>query len=228
MKVLVIEDSLHLQRSLVVGLNNLGFPVEATGDGYEGLNLALYNHYDIIILDLNLPNIDGITLLKTIRQQGIDSKVIIISARVTVDDRIKGLLSGADDYLTKPFSIKELHARMIAIQKRSETLHSSNIIKYGDFILNSLQKSFTYKNTAIELTKSEFKIIETIFNSENAIVSADKINKSVQKGLDRLSKNTIEAHISSVRKKTKKIGGILPIKNKRGFGYLMEISNEIK
>lgn len=222
MKILVIEDSVHLQRSLIVGLSNLGFTVEATGDGSEGLNLALYNHYDIIILDLMLPNIDGMTLLKTIRKKNIHSKVIILSARVTVEDRVDGLLAGADDYLVKPFSFEELHARVLSIQKRSEITLFSHTLQNGDFILDCEQKSFSYQHRVIDLTKNEFKIIEVIFSAKNSVVSISKISEAVVGHFDQLSKNSIEAHISSVRKKAKQLGGSLPIKNKRGFGYLLE------
>lgn len=222
MNILVIEDSAHLRRSLIVGLTNLGFTVEATGDGAEGLNLALQNIYDIIVLDLMLPNVDGMTLLKTIRQQNVHSKVIILSARVTVDDRVNGLLAGADDYLVKPFSFEELHARIITIHKRSEINDFTNVIKSGDFIIDTLQKTFSYQNRTVDLTKNEFKIIEVIFNAKNNIISTTQISESVVGHFDELSKNTIEAHLSSVRRKVKQLGGTLPIKNKRGFGYLME------
>ncbi|WP_028868189.1 response regulator transcription factor [Psychromonas arctica] len=222
MKILVIEDSQHLRRSLIVGLSNLGFTVEATGDGSEGLNLALYNHYDLIILDLMLPSIDGMTLLKTIRQENIHSKVIILSARVTVDDRVNGLLAGADDYLVKPFSFDELHARIMSIQKRGEISYFNNVIKQDNFVLDTQQKSFAYQNSLIDLTKNEFKIIEAIFSAKGNIVSTSKISEAVVGHFDELSKNSIEAHLSSVRRKTKLLGGVLPIKNKRGFGYLLE------
>jgi DNA-binding response OmpR family regulator len=222
MKILVIEDSENLRRSLIVGLSNLGFTVEATGDGAEGLNLALYNDYDMIILDLMLPNIDGLTLLKSIRQENIQSKVIILSARITVDDRVNGLLAGADDYLVKPFSFEELHARIISIHKRGQIGHFSNIITNGEFILDTEQKTFTFQHRIIELTKNEFKIIEAIFSSKNNVVSTSTISEAVVGHFDELSKNTIEAHLSAVRRKAKLLGGTLPIKNKRGFGYLVE------
>lgn len=222
MKILVIEDSDHLRRSLIVGLSNLGFTVEATGNGSEGLNLALYNHYEIIILDLMLPQIDGMTILKKIRQENIHSKVIILSARVTVEDRVNGLLAGADDYIVKPFSFDELHARIISIHKRTEITHFSNTITKGYFTLDTSQKTFFFQNRPIELTKNEFKIIETIFSAKNTVVSTSTIIEAVVGHFDELSKNSIEAHLSSVRRKTKQLGGILPIKNKRGFGYFIE------
>lgn len=222
MKILIVEDSAHLRRSLEVGLSNLGFTIETTGDGSEGLNLALYNHYDLIILDLMLPNMDGMTLLKTIRKENIHSKVIILSARVTVEDRVNGLLAGADDYMVKPFSFDELHARIMSIQKRGEIAHFGNIIKQGEFVLDTQQMHFSYQDRLINLTKNEFKIVEAIFRSKNAVVSTSKISEDVVGHFDELSKNSIEAHLSSVRKKAKEVGGILPIKNKRGFGYIIE------
>ena len=222
MKILVVEDSAHLRRSLEVGLSNLGFTIEVTGDGAEGLNLALYNDYDIIILDLMLPNIDGMTLLKTLRKENVHSKVIILSARVTVDDRVNGLLAGADDYLVKPFSFDELHARIMAIQKRGEISHFTEVLKQGDFVLDTQQMLFSYQGHPISLTKNEFKIIEAIFSTSNAVVTTSKISEAVVGHFDELSKNSIEAHLSSVRRKVKQVGGILPIKNKRGFGYIIE------
>lgn len=222
MKILVIEDSQHLRRSLVVGLSNLGFTVEATGDGGEGLELALYNQYDMIILDLMLPNIDGMTLLQKIRRQKVQSKVIILSARVAVEDRVNGLLAGADDYIVKPFSFEELHARIISIHKRAEINNFTNIIKHGDFILDLSQKTFFYQDNIVELTKNEFKIIEVIFSARGTIISTSQISEAVVGYFDELSKNSIEAHLSSVRRKIKLLQGVLPIKNKRGFGYLLE------
>lgn len=225
MKILVIEDSQHLRRSLVVGLSNLGFTIEATGDGSEGLNLALFNDYDIIILDLMLPNLDGMTLLKTLRQENKQSKVIILSAKVTVDDRINGLLAGADDYLVKPFSFEELHARILTLQKRGNISNFTHFIEIDGFVLDTQQKNLSYQNQKISLTKNEFKIIEAIFTAKNCVVSTNKISEAVVGHFDELSKNSIEAHISSVRKKAKHAGGVLPIKNKRGFGYIIEQSS---
>ena len=222
MNILIIEDSAHLRRSLVVGLSNLGFATEATGDGVEGLNLALQGLYNVIILDLMLPNLDGISLLKAIRQHNIHSKVIILSARVTVEDRINGLTSGADDYLVKPFSFEELHARIVSITKRGEIDRFTNFIENGDFILDTSRKTFSYQNQIIDLTKNEFKIIEVIFNAKGNVVTTSHISELVVGHFDELSKNAIEAHLSSARKKVKQFGGVLPIKNKRGFGYLME------
>ncbi len=222
MKILLIEDSAHLRRSLVVGLSNLGFTIDETGDGSIGLSMAITNEYDFIILDLMLPNVDGITLLKSIRKMGNDVKVIILSARSQSEDRVEGLLSGADDYLVKPFSFDELHARILTVARRGVVKNSDDDIRLGDFTLDLAKKELEFSEQLIDLTKNEYKIIECLFLSKNQVITTENISNYVVGSFDSLSKNTIESHLSSVRKKVKVLGGELPIKNKRGFGYYLE------
>ncbi|GLR73405.1 response regulator transcription factor [Aliivibrio sifiae] len=222
MKILLIEDSAHLRRSLVVGLSNLGFTIDETGDGSIGLSMAITNEYDFIILDLMLPNVDGITLLKSIRKMGNDVKVIILSARSQPEDRVEGLLSGADDYLVKPFSFDELHARILTVARRGVVKNSDDDIRLGDFTLDLAKKELEFSEQLIDLTKNEYKIIECLFLSKNQVITTENISNYVVGSFDSLSKNTIESHLSSVRKKVKVLGGELPIKNKRGFGYYLE------
>lgn len=220
MKLLLIEDSEPLRRGLKVGLNHLGFTVDETGDGSEGLSMALTNCYDFILLDLMLPHVDGISLLKSIRKQGKQTKVIILSAKSSPQNRVEGLLSGADDYLCKPFSFDELHARIIAISRRGEINNSDNTLAIGEFSLDLVRKHFSYQGKMIDLTKNEFKIIECLFFSKEQVVNPEQISEAVAGSFSFLSKNTIEAHLSSVRRKVRAVNGVLPIKNKRGFGYI--------
>ncbi|WP_434930952.1 response regulator transcription factor [Shewanella sp. HL-SH5] len=221
MKVLLIEDSEALRRGIRVGLDHLGYTVDETGDGSEGLSMALTNHYDFIILDLMLPNVDGISLLKSIRKLGNQAKVIILSAKSLTEDRVAGLLAGADDYLTKPFSFDELQARLVTLGRRGDlTSHSKNI-RLGELLLDDNQKVLIYKQTTIELTKNEYKIIEYLFNNPNQVLNPEQISEAVVGSFNHLSKNTIEAHLSAVRKKANLVGATLPIKNKRGFGYFV-------
>ena len=118
MKILVIEDSEALRRSLQVGFSNLGFTVDETGDGSEGLSMALSGSYDLLVLDLMLPSVDGMSILQALRSGKSQSRVLILSARSEPQDKINGLMKGADDYLTKPFSFEELHARVLALLRR--------------------------------------------------------------------------------------------------------------
>lgn len=219
MKVLLIEDSEPLRRGLKVGLDHLGYTIDETGDGAHGLSMALTNHYDVIILDLMLPSVDGISILKSIRQLGNQAKVIILSAKSQTEDRVNGLLAGADDYLSKPFSFDELHARLIALTRRGQITQAKATLTVAEFELDSNKKSFSYLGNTIELTKNEYKILEYIFSHQEQVLNPEQISEAVVGSFDNLSKNTIEAHLSSVRKKAKLLGGTLPVKNKRGFGY---------
>lgn len=222
MKLLIIEDSEPLRRGIVVGLNNLGFTLDETGDGSVGLSMALTNQYDLIILDLMLPNVDGMSILRTLRLQGIETKVLILSAKTLQQDKIDGLMQGADDYLTKPFSFEELHARILAILRRGNLTKIDNCHQSGGFSLDLEVKRFTYLGQEIELTRNEFKIMECLFAAKGRVVNAEMISEAVVGTFDHLSKNTIESHLSSVRKKAREKGGTLPIKNKRGFGYFVD------
>lgn len=224
MKLLIIEDSSPLRRSLVVGFNNLGITTDEASNGTDGLSLALNNPYDIIILDLMLPGIDGMEILKQLRQSAIQTRVIILSANSQHQDRIDGLLQGADDYLTKPFAFDELHARVIAISRRGIINNFTNTITINGFILDSNTMSLRYEANDIDLTPNEFKIIEYLFNHQNQVMSATMISDNIANNFDYISKNTIEAHISTIRKKIKShaITATFPLKNKRGFGYYIE------
>lgn len=221
MKVLLIEDSEPLRRGLKVGLDHLGFTIDDTGDGAHGLSMALTNQYDVIILDLMLPSVDGISILKSIRQLGNQSKVIILSAKSQTEDRVNGLLAGADDYLAKPFSFDELHARLIALTRRGQLTQINPHITVAEFELDSTKKTFSYQGKTIDLTKNEYKILEYLFTNQDQVLNPEQISEAVVGSYDLLSKNTIEAHLSAIRKKAKLLGGNLPVKNKRGFGYFV-------
>ncbi|PSV41510.1 response regulator transcription factor [Photobacterium sp. GB-36] len=222
MKILIIEDSSALRRSLAVGFNNLGFSTDEAENGNEGLTLALDNDYDIIILDLMLPGIDGMTILNKLRQTGIETRIIILSAKTQSQDRIDGLMQGADDYVTKPFSFDELHARVVAISRRCQAVSITNTIEIDGFLLDLNKKTLFYGNNDLELTPNEFKIIDYLFTHRGQILTASMISDNITNNFDYISKNTIEVHISTMRKKAKNIEAVLPIKNKRGFGYYVE------
>ncbi|KJG03270.1 DNA-binding response regulator [Photobacterium angustum] len=222
MKILIIEDSSALRRSLAVGFNNLGFSTDEAENGNEGLTLALDNDYDIIILDLMLPGIDGMTILNKLRQTGIETRIIILSAKTQSQDRIDGLMQGADDYVTKPFSFDELHARVVAISRRCQPVSITNTIEIDGFLLDLNKRTLFYGNNDLELTPNEFKIIDYLFTHQGQILTASMISDNITNNFDYISKNTIEVHISTMRKKAKNIEAVLPIKNKRGFGYYVE------
>ncbi len=220
MNILLVEDSDKLRRSLRIGLVGLGFAVDEASDGADGLAMALADEYDVIILDLMLPSVDGLSILKTLRIHNKQSKVLILSAKDQINDRIDGLFTGADDYMTKPFSFDELHARIIALTRRGELLRASNIITINDFVVDLQAKVFSYKNQPIELTPTEYKITECLFINKERVVSAEKMGEYIVGKYDAINKNSLEAHISSIRKKLKPLLVTFPVKNKRGFGYI--------
>lgn len=220
MKLLIIEDSETLRRSLIVGLNHLGFATDDTGDGRVALSMALNNEYDVIILDLMLPGLSGLDILKALRKQHKQTRVLILSAKTETQDRVDGLLQGADDYLTKPFSFEELHARILTIMRRGSLGQSGQTLTVDEYCLNLVDKTFLYQDQIIELTPNEFKILQCLFSAPDRVMSVEQISESVVGHFDYVAKNTIEAHLSAVRKKVRDAGGNLPVKNKRGFGYV--------
>lgn len=222
MNLLLIEDSSSLRQSLKVGLKNLGFTVDETGDGSEGLSMALMGDYELLILDLMLPNLDGITLLKTLRRKNKDIRILVLSAKSQPEERVLGLLSGADDYLTKPFLFDELHARLINLMRRGSLKATRDLISIGPLALNLQNKTFTAGTKTIHLTPNEYKIIECLFSAQNKIVTAEKLSTCLGGQYDAVSRNSIEVHLSSARKKVRSAGFELPVRTKRGFGYIVE------
>ncbi len=222
MKVLIIEDSTSLRRSLRVGLSNLGFTVDDTGDGSDGLSMALSGDYSLLILDLMLPSVDGTSILKAIRKANKDIKVLILSAKDLTEDKVEGLLNGADDYLTKPFSFDELHVRLLCLMRRGSLNVNSNSIDIGPISLDLHLKQLKCGGLDANLTPNEYKVVECLFSNQQKVISPEKLSEYLAGQYDAVAKNSIEVHLSSARKKVKSLGYELPIKNKRGFGYVIE------
>lgn len=224
MKILIIEDSTSLRRSLKIGLSNLGFTVDDTGDGSEGLSMALAGDYSLLILDLMLPSVDGTAILKAIRKANKDIRVLILSARDLTEDKIAGLLNGADDYLTKPFSFDELHVRLLCLMRRGSLNVDSTTITIGPFCLDLHLKQLHCNGKDANLTPNEYKLVECLFSNQGKVIGPEKLSEYLAGQYDAVAKNSIEAHLSTTRKKTRSLGYDLPIKTKRGFGYFVENS----
>ncbi|MBC3767549.1 response regulator transcription factor [Neptunicella marina] len=221
MRLLLIEDSVSLRRTLSLGLEKLGYMIDATGDGAEGLSMALLGDYELIILDLMLPEMDGMSILKALRKSQKDTRVLILSAKAEHEDKVGGLLAGADDYLSKPFSFDELHARLINLMRRGKAIQADDKIQVGDFELDIHSKSFCYQGQNVDLTPNEYRILECLFLNKTRVVTSEKMSEYIAGHYDFVSKNAIEAHLSSARKKVRTLGADLPVRNKRGFGYIV-------
>jgi two-component system copper resistance phosphate regulon response regulator CusR len=218
-KVLLIEDSSSLRRSLKAGLRNLGFTVDDTGDGSQGLSMALGGDYCLLILDIMLPGLDGLSILRAIRAEKKQIRVMILSARDLTEDKVAGLLHGADDYLTKPFSFEELHARLLCLMRRDNMGTNENKISIGIFTLDLHLKQLFCDDCDSMLTPNEYKIIECLFSNKGKVVTPEKLSEYLAGQYDAIAKNSLEAHLSSARKKIRHMGYDLPIITKRGFGY---------
>ncbi len=222
LKILIIEDSNSLRRSLKIGLSNLGFTVDDTGDGSEGLSMVLAGDYSLLILDLMLPSVDGTSILKALREAKKDIRVLILSARDLTEDKIQGLLNGADDYLTKPFSFDELHVRLLCLMRRGSFNVNANKITVGLFSLDLHLKQFHCNGIDAFFTPNEYKLVECLFTNQGKVMSPEKLSEYLAGQFDAIAKNSIEAHLSTARKKVRALGYDLPIKTKRGFGYFVE------
>lgn len=224
LKILIIEDSNSLRRSLKIGLSNLGFTVDDTGDGSEGLSMVLAGDYSLLILDLMLPSVDGTSILKALRDAKKDIRVLILSARDLTEDKVQGLLNGADDYLTKPFSFDELHVRLLCLMRRGSLNINDSKINIGQFSLDLHLKQFHCNGINTNFTPNEYKLVECLFTNQGKVISPEKLSEYLAGQYDAIAKNSIEAHLSSARKKVRAIGYDLPIRTKRGFGYFVENS----
>ena len=220
MKILVIEDSLKLQKSLRAGLRRLGYAVDVAGDGEEGLAYAMSCDYDVVVLDLMLPKKTGLEVLREIRTSRESPEVLILSARDQTRDRVLGLQQGADDYLVKPFAFDELHARIQALVRR-RFKQKSPVITVGEIQIDtSLHIAYQDAN-CFSLTPTEMSILEYLALNRGRVISSERLINQIYDANSYASRNAIEAHISSLRKKLRNQGGAEIIETRRGFGYLI-------
>jgi len=221
MKLLVIEDSERLRNSLVLGLTRSGYSVTGAGDGKEGLNLALFNKYDLIILDLMLPSMDGMAILRTLRSKKCNTAVLILSARDELADKLKGLEIGADDYLCKPFAFEELQARVKSLLRRAHHIELANI-ELGALTIDIGMRQAIVADEVINLTPHEYTILEHLAANRGRVITYENLENYLYDNYATVTRNAIEAHVSAMRKKLKKAMGDSLIKTRRGFGYMID------
>lgn len=218
MKVLIVEDEKKLLKLLEEGLNILGYVTDTASDGEEALDLAYVENYDIIILDINLPKKDGFEVLRDIRQFNREVNIIMLTARSDIDDRVRGLDYGANDYMTKPFDLKELDARMRSLLRRKSIMEETEIM-INDLSFDTVKREVVYDGRILALTAKETGIIEYLFLNRQRYVTVEEIMEHVwDSNADDFS-NTVRVHMSSLRKKIKKATGKNYIENVIGKGY---------
>ncbi len=221
MHLLVVEDERELCETIVRSLRRLAYSVDYCHDGEAALELLDVEHYDLVVLDLNLPLKDGMTVLRTMRQRDQETRVLILSARSEVEDKVEGLDAGANDYLAKPFHLAELEARIRSLTLRRFAQQSVQL-SCGELCFDTRARSASVNGQPLTLTRKETGILEYLLVHQGRPVSQEELIEHVwDNSVDNFS-NSIRVHISSLRKKLRAELGYDPIHNRIGEGYLME------
>jgi DNA-binding response OmpR family regulator len=221
MRVLLIEDSERIQKAVARGLRANGYAVDATGDGSHGLYLAQTEPYDVIVLDLMLPGMDGLTFLQRIRQQGQNTHVIILTAKDTVEDRVTGLRAGADDYLVKPFAFEELLARVEALIRRRHDAKNPRL-QFGQLVVDISAKRVFVGGEPIELPPREYALLEYLILHRGRVVGRSEIESHIYDEQVEPMSNVVDAAVYSLRKKIDRGSGASYIQTRRGMGYIFD------
>jgi two-component system OmpR family response regulator len=225
MRILVVEDDIKIASFIIQGLKAAGYAVDHALDGETGLDMALTEPYDTIILDIMLPKRDGLSLIETMRKEKIRTPVIILSAKGSIDDRIKGLQTGSDDYMTKPFAFSELLARVQALIRRASGLSEPTSLTVGDLSVNLLTREVTRGKKKIDLQPIEFSLLEYLMRHTGRVVSKTMIMEHVWNYNFDPQTNVVEARICRLRDKIDRDFSRKLIHTLRGVGYVLKESD---
>jgi DNA-binding response OmpR family regulator len=219
-RLLLVEDELKLGATLEEGLERAQYTVDLASDGQEALDFARVSTYDVIVLDVMLPKVNGLEVCQRLRTNGVRTPILMLTARDAVQDRIKGLDSGADDYLIKPFAFGELLARIRALLRRDAPTREA-IIRVGDLSLDPAGQQITWHEQPLDLTAREYRILETLMRRPGWLVSREALIESVW-GFDFTdTSNLVEVYIARIRRKLSEAGAPSLIQTVRGAGYRM-------
>jgi len=221
MRILLVEDDLKIASFIVKGLKAAGYAMDHAKDGEEGLRLALAESYDTAIVDIMLPKLDGLTLIERIRREKVNTPIIILSAKGSIDDRVKGLQTGGDDYLTKPFSFSELLARVQALMRRAGGLSEPTRLTVGDLSINLLTREVIRGKSRIDLQPLEFSLLEYLARNAGRVVSKTMIMEHVWDYNFDPQTNVVEARICRLRDKIDREFDKKLIQTVRGVGYVL-------
>ncbi|GLV12683.1 DNA-binding response regulator [Alicyclobacillus hesperidum] len=222
MRILLVEDEARLASALKQLLKENQYAVDTVHDGDSGYDLALTDSYDIVILDIMLPKMSGIDILRGMRENGVQTPVLLLTAKDTVEDRVTGLDAGADDYLVKPFDNKELLARVRALSRRTGQFSGSDAIEAGPFRLDFSTRTVTRNGEALALTAKEFQLLELFMRNQNKVLSKEIILDRVWGPDADVIGNAVENYVHFLRKKIDESGKPSYIATVRGVGYLFQ------
>lgn len=227
MRILLVEDEKYTAKAVAEILRKNNYTTDTVHDGADGLEYALTNLYDIIILDIMLPKKDGLTILQEIRSTGISTPVILLTAKGQVEDKVKGLDLGADDYLAKPFHPDELLARLRALQRRKPGLNNKGVITYGDIQFSPHTLVLKCGNNEIVLKLKEAQLLELLLENRNMIVSKNTIIEKIWGYDAEAEDNNVETHISRLRKQLSQVESQIIIRTIRGAGYALSTDSTL-
>jgi two-component system OmpR family response regulator len=220
-RLLVIEDDADIRSVLVRGLTEEGFAVDQAADGEDGRFKAANPVYEAVILDLMLPRVDGLTVLRELRGQGVNTPVLVLTARDAVSERIRGLEGGADDYLVKPFSFGELLARVRALMRRARA-NFDPLLRLGALTLNQQTRRVHWGERAIDLSSREFAILQYFLMHPGQVLTRTRIYEHVWNETMELTSNVIDVYVKTIRQKLAATGAHELIRTVRGAGYRLE------
>ena len=221
MRLLLAEDEKELSKALCAVLKHNNYSVDPVFNGQDALDYGLCENYDGIILDIMMPKMDGLTVLKNLREKGVSTPVIILTAKSEIEDRITGLDAGADDYLTKPFAMGELLARIRALTRRKSEF-SPNLLSFGNLSLNRETFELSVGEKAIRLGNKEFQMIEMLLSNPGRLISTEQFMERIWGYETEAEINVVWVYISYLRKKLTSLEANLEIKAVRGLGYTLE------
>ena len=216
MKVLIIEDEYSLADAIAETLKNDNFNVSIETNGEDGENEALTENYDLILLDVMLPKKNGFDILRTLRQAKIKTPVIMLTAKSEIEDKLNGLEHGADDYITKPFAMRELMARIKAVLKRTNNIENTECLEYGDLVLEFKNAKLKCNDSEIQISGKELELLEQLLINKNQISSRESLAERIWGYENDSEYNNVEVYITFVRRKLKLIGSTVNIKAVRG------------
>jgi len=222
MKVLIVDDEKRLAEAVAQNLRRKNFDTDVSYNGEDGLYNALSGVYDVILLDIMMPKKDGLSVLAEMRAEGIQTPVILLTALGEVEDRVRGLDRGADDYLPKPFRTEELIARIKAVTRRRGVFRPDGILSFGDINLNPLSLVLTCEEKSFTLTQKESRLMEYLIDNKAIRLSADSIIEKVWGYDSDADDGNVQSYMSFLRKKLTALGSTVRIGNVRGSGYMLE------
>lgn len=225
MRILIIEDETNLCNSIAEGLRMDGYEVDSCQDGLDALELCKAEHYDLILLDLNLPGMDGMEVLRRLRKEDEETRVLILSARGQIRDKVRGLDAGANDYLTKPFHFEELEARVRSLTRR-KFIQKDVCLQCGEISFDTKARTAVAKGQSLSLTRKEAGLLEYLLLHQGQVISQEEMLEHLWDNSVNSFSNSIRVHISSLRKKLRTALGYDPIQNKIGQGYMIGGTNQ--